>query len=417
MPNNDYVTSIATDSASAGHYHLTLNPGTYVLVPVLQNYVTDQNLAPMVTLTNGMSVTNNLFLTNGTVTISGRVYDASNSNGVGGVFMQFESGNLFAMTFTEPNGNYSAAVTPGTWKVKSDNDRMASRGLVVPKDAPQVDTSTGNVASVNFALSPVNALFYGRIVDGSNAPLPNISFHADDGGQFSSDGFSDANGNYTVAVLANGQMWNCFPDAGKTPAIADRVISFGLGQTNILPGQAVLQNFTALTATARISGRLQDNSGNPVDNLNVNAMATIGGTTYEVFANSDGSGNYLLPAVAGNWMVSVNCCGNQGLDNHGLTDFFQSHAVVIPPTNAVLNLTFYPIGTPFLTQFSHVGSFCGFNLFGAQGNNYKVEATTNLALGNWFTIQSITNLSANSQFISDNNATNGARYYRARLVP
>jgi hypothetical protein len=413
--NQNYVTSIATDSSSPGHYHVNLNPDTYFLIPVLQDYVTDQSLAPMVTLTNGMSVTNNLFLTNGTVTISGRVYDASNSNGVGGVFMQFQSGNLFGMTFTDTNGNYSAAVLPGTWKVKTDSDRMASRGLVVPNDPPKVDTTTGSVASVDFALPPANAIFYGRIADGSNAPLPNISVHAEDGGQFSADGTSDANGNYTVAVFANGPMWDCFPDSGKTPAIANRVVSFGLGQTNILPGQAVLQNFTALAATASISGKLQDNSGNPVGNLNINAMAVIGGTQYEVFANSDGSGNYSLPAVNGNWMVTANCCGNQGLDNYNLTDFFQSHPVVIPPTNAVLNLTFYPIGTAFLTQVSRVGSSFGFNLFGAQGNSYTVEATTNLALGHWFTVASVTNLSSNSQFIWDGNATNGTRIYRARL--
>ena len=70
------------------------------------NYYIDQSLAPQVTVTGGVSATNDLFLTSGTVTISGNIYDAANSNGIGGLMFQLESDNLFAVGFTDTNGNY-----------------------------------------------------------------------------------------------------------------------------------------------------------------------------------------------------------------------------------------------------------------------------------------------------------------------
>src|ERR1019366_7300919 len=71
-------TAGAVVADGSGHYFLTLNPSSYNLIAALPNYYYNQGLAPSVILTNGMSATNNLTLTNGTATISGSVYDAGN---------------------------------------------------------------------------------------------------------------------------------------------------------------------------------------------------------------------------------------------------------------------------------------------------------------------------------------------------
>src|ERR1700722_6367063 len=78
------------------HYFLTLPASSYGLIGSAQNCYFDQSAAPSFTLTNGASVTNNLFLTGGGAdTLSGHVYDAANSNGIGGLLLQFQSGSLF----------------------------------------------------------------------------------------------------------------------------------------------------------------------------------------------------------------------------------------------------------------------------------------------------------------------------------
>ena len=103
---------------SNGHFLLAMPPGTYSLIPAAPNYYYDSSTTPSVVLTNGISATNNLFLTNGTASISGNVYDAGNSNGIGAVLLTLQSSSLFAIAFTDTNGNYSAAVSPSFWKIK-----------------------------------------------------------------------------------------------------------------------------------------------------------------------------------------------------------------------------------------------------------------------------------------------------------
>ena len=111
MPNQNYAGATVADSG--GNYFLTLPTGQYALFGLYPGYYIDQNLAPLFVLTNGMSATNNMSATNGTSpVISGQIYDAGNSNGLGGVLVQLSQsgGSLFTVAFTDTNGNYSAQV-------------------------------------------------------------------------------------------------------------------------------------------------------------------------------------------------------------------------------------------------------------------------------------------------------------------
>ena len=335
-----WVTGAIADNA--GRYRATVPPGTYMLMPTWPGYFTDQSLGALVTLTNGMSATNDLFLTNGIVTISGTVYDAGNSNGLGGVLMPIEGGNFFAITFTDTNGLFTAGVAPASWKLKVEADAVAQRAYVAPQDKIQVDTTTGSVAGVSIALSKGNALIYGTFTNATGGSMANIGLSAqDNSNQYQASGITDANGNYCVAVLG-GTTWYCNPD-NSDPTLAGYIVSSSSG-TNISVGQAVRLNLSALAATAHISGHVQDRLGNPIVGIGIIGNATIGGIDYSAFMDTDSSGNYSMSAGAGTWSVFVNCCGNDGLEQFNLMDP-GGHVVTIPPTNAVVNLTLYPYGT------------------------------------------------------------------------
>src|SRR5260370_30855622 len=155
--NNPVAAAVAD---STGHYLLKLNPSSYALIAGMPNYYFDQSQAPSVVLTNGASATNSLFLTNGTVAISGSVYDAANSNALGGALLTLQSGNFFAISFTDSNGNYSAAVAPSYWKIQPAKERLAMRDYLHPEGTLQVDTTTRALANVGIALPPGTALFY-----------------------------------------------------------------------------------------------------------------------------------------------------------------------------------------------------------------------------------------------------------------
>jgi len=412
--NNPAAGSV-TDSA--GHYSLALRPGSYSLIALAQNYYFDQSFAPSINLTNGMSATNDLFLTNGTVSISGSVYDAATSNKLGGVLMQLQSGNLFAITFSDANGDYSAAVTPAFWKIQPTKERLARRGYVVPQAKLQVDTTTGSVANVGLALPAGNALFYGRLNDNSNTPLPNVEIDSGtDDNSYGAKGYSDANGNYAVAVLGDGtNRWSCGVNNGRDPVLGSYIFN-SFENTNVTPNLTVLQNFVALPATARISGSVHDNSGNPVTGVTLISSATIGSNRYQSLDSStDNSGNYSLEVASGFWQVEfLNGGSSDNLDSHGFADLSGPHFVSIPPTNAVLNLTVYPIGTPAISgphRFS--ATQFGFTVTGATNVNYTVETSTNLTSANWTTLFSFL-MTTNPFTIMDPYATNKTRFYRVK---
>jgi len=412
QPNSDYAGAAVADNT--GHYSLNLNPGTYVLITALPNYYTDQSLAPQVTLTNPAVVTTNLFLTNGLAanTISGQVYDSASSNGLAGVFLQFDSGNLFSVVFTDTNGNYSAALAPAFWKIKPAKERLARRAYVVSQNTFQVNTTAGSVTNANTALYKADALFYGRITDNFSAPLANIIFDGNDmNNQFSAKGYSDASGNYAVAVLGmTNDDWFC--SANQASALASYILN-NFNTVSVSSGQLIREDFVALPITAHISGWVRDNSGNPVVGVSLFAN-TIGGNYQSLNATTDNSGNYTLGVASGSWMVGFSLGGEGGLDTAGFADLNGPYSVSIPPTNAMLNLTVYPIGTPLVSQPRRISATqFGFTINGAVNVDYTVQVSTNLASTNWSPLFSL--VLTNTSFpVVDVNATNSPRFYRVK---
>jgi len=404
-----------TVADASGNYFLPLPASSYYIIAALPNYYYDQKNAPSVTLTNGMAVTNNLTLTNGATMVAGNIYDSVKSNGIGGLMMTLTSGHLFAVAFTDSNGNYSAALTPSFWTVQPEKHRLVRRGFVLPEAIPfQFDATGGSVTNANIALPKGTALFYGRITDISNNFYANVEVDAGGDTNYDSKGFSDQNGYYSVAVLGNNtNQWYCSISSGKNTTLANFVINTFNSQV-LSNSQTVLQNFVALPATATISGRVQDNSGTNVAGVGLNATATIGGNNYQSLdGTTDSSGNYSLTVAAGQWSVEF-FTGNSSdaLDANGYADLYGPHVVNIPPNNATLNITVYPLGTPLMTGPQRFGSQqFSFAINGAVNVSYTVQVSTNLASTNWASLFSL-QLTNNPTIVTDFGATNSPRYYR-----
>jgi hypothetical protein len=428
VTNQNFVGGAIADSS--GHYFLTLSPGAYLLIPTLPGYYADQQLAPAIMLTNGMAATNDLSLTNGIVTISGTVYDAVSSNSLGGVFMQAQSQSLFELGFTDTNGNYTLYGTSNNWKIKITSERLGRRAYLAPQgNALTVDASFGNVANANIGLYRGNALFYGQVTI-SGVPVPNCAMDANDSDQqFNSKSYTDLNGNYGVValvdtnVLDSGANWTCGPNNAdqsgpQIQALANYIFSQVSGVV-LATNESDLANFIGLPVTATISGRVVNNQGVPVSGVGVGGSASIDGNQFvTAFVDTDANGDYSFGAAAGQWDVSENCCGDDGLDNFGYYDPTNFHVVNIPPDNAVVNLVVYPADLPLLGQPGRVSSSqFNLNLYGATGFNYTVQGSTNLSSGNWFPVTVVTNLPDNPYLIQDFHATNAARFYRAFQGP
>ncbi len=403
-----YASIVATPAAGGytgaavadanGHYSLNLNPGTYNLIATAPNYYFDFSSGVTVVLTNGVSATNNLSLTRGTATISGYIYNTGNSNKQEGVMLELDSGSLFAIAFSDTNGNYSAAVTPDFWQVQPIKERLARRAVVASQNPLQVDTTSANVTNADLGLPKGNALYYGRITDSSSTPFNNIRMSAGDGtnNSYSAVGYSDPNGYYAVAVLGNTSPdWNCGANDSDNAVLANYILN-NFGNSNIAVGQAILQNFVALPVTARIFGRVLDSLGNPVNGVTLYADQFSDGNNYvSQNISTDLAGNYSLGVAAGLWNVRFSY-GSGDLASHSLVDLFQPYTVTIPPTNITLNITVYTNGTPLISQPQRqsVTQF-GFNVVGSVGVNYSAQVSTNLARTNWATFSTFTLTSNN----------------------
>ena len=416
-PDGGYAGATLADSA--GHYSLKLPTNNYVLIASQPNCYFDTSAGPQIGLTNGMTATNNLYLTDGTVTMSGSVRDATNNGALGGVFMILQSGDYLALAFTASNGTFSAAVAPSFWQFGVQEDRLGRRGHVVPADFPQVDTTTGAVANVSLLFPKANAMFYGRLTNNLGVPFANVEFEANDGqndepSRFKCRGFSDANGYYSVAVLAETNGWYCSPSSSDTPALAHHIVS--QGQFVVLTnGQAFRQDFTAVPATAQISGHVQDDTGNPVTGVSLGGGAYIGGINYSTTdVLTDDSGNYSLAVAAGQWGIQFTSNGNDSgnLANHGLADLFGPYQVNIPPVNAVLNITVYPAGASVLSPPQRTApSQVSLNVNGSMLTSYTLQVATSLPSTNWSSLFSF-QLTSNPFQIFDSQATNQQRFYR-----
>jgi hypothetical protein len=416
LPPNGNGYTAAEVADSNGHYSINVNPGSYVVMAAVPDYFIDQSLAPQVTLTNGQSATNNLFLTNGTTTISGTFYDTANSNGIGGLMIQLQSGSLFGIGFTDTNGNYSAAVTPNFWQIGPNKERTPRHGYVVPQQSLQVDATGGNVTNVYVGLTKGNALFYGHIADNLGNPFANIEFDSSaTNNTYDAKGYSDTNGNYAALALADGtNIWNCNPNNENNIPLAGYILS-NSQNTNIAVSQAIEQDFVALPINAQISGRVRDNSGNPVVGVSLYAGNFTGNNGYvSLNSQTDTNGDYSLGVAtsAGPWSVNFSFGDQNDLPHQGLVDLYGPYPVSFPPTNVVLNITVYPYGSSAITRPQRFGSQqFGFNVAGSVGVSYTLQVSTNLASTNWASLYTF-QLTNSPMSVTDSTATNAQRFYR-----
>jgi hypothetical protein len=293
---------------SNGAFTVSLPPGVYQLLAFRSNFVADMSGAPLLTLSNGASINTNLFLTEATRSISGKIWDAANTNTtLPGILLTAESaGGQFAVGFSDANGNYTVRVTAAAWGLGADDSSLSVHGYVGNQNQVMADATAGDATGINVALTKATALFYGSLKDEFNNPVVGASFWSDDStGNYQSYGWCDANGNYAVPATATNWWVGISSD---DPLMANFVATSGTS-TLLASNQAVRVDFFARHATHHITGFLKDTGDNPIGNVSLYSNADLGGTNYGASYDTGPDGYFSLPAVNGDWMVGVSCEG------------------------------------------------------------------------------------------------------------
>jgi hypothetical protein len=350
-PNGNGPPEAGTVADSSGNYVLPVPAGTYSLVAFKGGYVGDFGSAPTFALGSSATISTNLTLTVATATISGSIVDAANPNiGLPGILMPVQANNgLMSVTFTDTNGNFTAGVQSGQWKVKPDDTSLIVHGYLGLQN--NIKTNDG-ASGVIIAVPKANALIYGSVKDNLGNPFAALDVYANDiNSQYETDAYTDANGNYVLAVQGFGSSDPWQLQANNNDAVINYVFtqpnSGSNNGTNINESTAVPINFSALLATNHITGNIQFNGTNVVG-VGVSANFNDNGTNYHTFVDTDANGNYWLNVANGYWDISLNQNGgNDSLDGilgNGMYQIPNDQFATIANNNSTNNFTVLPIG-------------------------------------------------------------------------
>jgi hypothetical protein len=370
-----------TFATTGGLFRLRPLPGTYQVVAANKGFVTELTNAVTFALNAGATYSNNVRITVGTRTISGKVVNASNTNqGVPGVNMFVQSSsNQIAIDFTDSNGVFSVAVTPGLWQVEPEGDALSLLGFIRPEATTIANTLTGNVSNLVLAVQTATAMVYGTLKTVSNAPLRDIEVYGDSSDHIlRSQAQTDSAGNYFLGVTGTNWYLNA---SGDDLAPLGYLAAMGTN-VNLLDGQAVQAHLVASPFAARLLGRVLDEKGAAVVNLRLNANDFTGGYSS---ANSGLDGSFSVGVGTGTWYLRLN--DEQGRDRRYVWPELEFD---ITPGVNISNITFLVrsatnciIGTVRNAQGGVVPAVEVFGYTSIGGTNYRTASSESDASGNY----------------------------------
>ena len=256
-------------------YTLTTESANYTFAPpsyALNNPVADQSLQFNGTLVD--------------YTINGQV--RGGGSGLADVPVTL-SGSQEATTTTDADGNFSfVAQAEGNY-------------IITPADTPyfsfaaqSLNNLSGN-QTLDFNGTLRTYEIGGRIADNGGTALSGVNVTLS--GMQSGTTQTDANGNYSFALPANGNYT-------ITPTLANHTFTPSRQSFNSLSSDQTA-NFTATLNTYTISGQITDNSNNPLSSVSVNLT---GAQTASATTNATGNYSFTVNA-GGNYTVApANSC-------------------------------------------------------------------------------------------------------------
>jgi hypothetical protein len=371
-----------TVSDSSGNFTIYAPPEEYQILTVASGQVAN----PGVLAINSNSfasfdLTNSA--TDGT-TISGTVTDSSSGAGLPGIAIQAQNNpGQFVYVTTGTNGAFNLLVNSNKWTLKLSGSEGSIIGYCRGSaNKISVNTSSGSVSNVNFQMIKGNALVYGNVMTTQSNPVVSLEMDASDTNNslFDSKGITDANGNYSVALVAGGDEVG--PDnSSLTGFISPQNVFFTINS-----GQAVQENFVLQPVSAYISGIVEDNFGSPLGNtqLYVDPTNDQTGSLSEYFQSAP-DGTFSVGVGAGVWNLTLSC--GTGDSNNLIGEILTISVANGASVSNVVLVAQHPTATIYGKVTDSSGSpLTGVNMFaGANvgGTNYNTGCVNTDSNGNY----------------------------------
>ena len=303
--------------------------------------------------------------------------------------------------YSDQNGNYFAGALAGTWGVNISSDGNPGFANYIFTSGTDHTFSSSQAYQYNFTAILATNHITGH-VQFNGSPVNGVAVFANaniNGKDYQTQTHTDSSGNYSLSV-ANGD-WNVDVVCQGGSDSLDGILGNGSyqcpnGQIVTVSNNNQTVNFTIQGLSTHLSGRVTDNLGIPVTNMNVFAFPDLGGPSYN--ATTDGSGNYQMGIAGGSYSVALNTDPNSGAPARGLV----SPALPVDVTDGVNITNFNLVAqrvtgtiTVSITNLSGHAGVPGISVsagFGLNGTNYNTgnqptdgtgKVTLQVFNGNW----------------------------------
>ncbi|MDI1250698.1 MAG: MBG domain-containing protein [Lacunisphaera sp.] len=230
-----------------------------------------------------------------------------------------QSNTYSADTLTDATGHYYLPIyTTGAsnWNVQVDNQDpiWASSHVpayIMPAGQPINSVAGGSANLANFVANVATAHLSGLAtklgVAQPDLRLDLYSVNLGNGNKsYAGSTTTDASGNFSFGVTAGTWAFALSTNTNNgTPVNPTNIVGPGLQYTVNDGDNTTGIAYLILDSTGTINGTVTDFNGVGVSYANIDASATIGPDFYHAGAQTDGSGNYSFPSIAGTWTVNA----------------------------------------------------------------------------------------------------------------
>jgi hypothetical protein len=292
--------------------------------------------------------------------------------------------------YSDQNGNYFAGALAGNWQVNVSSDGNPAFSNYIFTTGTNHSFSAGQSFQYNFTGLLATNHITGHIQYNGN-PVSGVRVFANatiSGKDYQTQIDTDGSGNYSLTV-ANGS-WSVGVSCQGGDDSLDNILGAGNYQcpnnaTVTINNNNQTANFTVQAPSTVLSGRVVDNLGIPVTNMNVFAFPVFGG--FSPGGTTDGSGNYQIGISGGSYVVALNTDPSSGAPSRGLVSpslpVDVTDGVNITGFNLIAQRTTGTIAVSITNLSSHAG-VPAVNVSASatlNGTNYQTGAQVTAATG------------------------------------
>lgn len=296
----EYYASSFTDAS--GNFSISVPPGDYAVSAFRPGYLANFTSAPGFTLEQGVNKMVSINIPAATRSISGSVYAEDTGEGVPGLMLFLNSdADHMAIGYTDAQGNFTVPVSPGVWEIEVSELYPSLAGLMnLDEDVTGVDTTAGDVTGIDIPLNRVKSLIYGYVKDSNSNPVSGIEVYADSmQGEGESDSYTDSDG-YFVLGVTEGDYWIGLSSDDLRQL---GLIGQGTNLNNVQTAKAYRVDLSVAQGTARLAGRVTDDTDAPLSDIWVNVYNHELGFYFG--ADTDEEGYFSVYVVEGQWRLRL----------------------------------------------------------------------------------------------------------------